>query len=202
MKPTKILGLSLLVLAGAGALGEDAASAPKAQLPFVVYKDGGAPDNKFVASGFTGDHGAIRMADKWTENPKSGESCLKFTYTGQAPQQMKWAGVFFQHPANNWGTSDGGVDLSAAKKLKFYARGDRGGESVEFKFGGVNGAFSDSDSGTTGPIILTRDWKQYEISLQNLDVSYIFSGFAWIAEAGKNPEGFTIYLDDIAFVNE
>src|SRR5262245_12764963 len=98
--------------------------------------------------------------------------------------------------------ADGGYALNGAKILRFYARGEKGGENVLFKFGGVNGAFSDSDSATTGPVILSREWKKYEIPLDNLDLSYIFSGFAWIAEADKNPGGFTIYLDDIVFLNQ
>jgi len=199
MNTAKILGLLLAALAGTALRGGDAESTPKASLPFVVYSNGGSRENHFVASGFTGDYGAIRMADKCSESPQAGESCLKFTYTGQAPQKMRWAGVFFQNPANNWGTANGGYDLSGAKKLKFFARGDKGGESVEFKMGGVNGAYTDSDAATTGPLTLTREWKQYEIPLDRLDLSYIFSGFAWIAEAEKNPDGFVIYIDEIVY---
>jgi hypothetical protein len=191
---------SITVLGTVGTIrGADAGTTPKAQLPFFVYADGGSKQNHFIASGFTGDYGAIRMAEKCAENPRSGDSCLKFSYSGQTPQKMKWAGVFFQNPANNWGTSNGGYDLTGARKLKFFARGDKGGEAVEFKLGGVNGAFTDSDSASTGPLTLTREWKQYEIPLDRLDLTFIFSGFAWIAEAEKNPEGFVIYLDEIVY---
>jgi hypothetical protein len=199
MKQAKMIGLVLAALGAMALRGGDADSTPKAQLPFVVYSNGGSRENHFVASGFTGDYGAIKMADKCAESPQSGDSCLKFTYSGQTPQKMRWAGVFFQNPANNWGTSNGGYDLSGAKKLKFYARGDKGGEAVEFKMGGVNGAYTDSDAATTGPVMLTREWKQYEIPLDHLDLTYIFSGFAWIAEAEKNPEGFVIYIDEIVY---
>lgn len=177
-------------------------ASPQANFPFYVYKDGGARENQFSPSGFTGDYGAIQMNDKCADKPSAGDSCLKFIYTGKTPQKMNWAAVFFQNPANNWGTSDGGYSLSGAKRLSFYARGERGGEAVEFKVGGVNGAFSDSDTATTGPLRLTREWKAYEIPLDQLDLSYIFSGFAWIAESEKNPDGFTLYLDEIVFVNE
>ena len=202
MTITKMLGLLGAIWAAlfSAALHAEDAGAPKAQLPFYVYSDGGSKENHFIASGFTGDYGAIKMADKCADNPKSGGSCIKFTYTGQTPQKMKWAGVFFQNPANNWGTSVGGYDITGAKRLKFFARGDKGGEAVEFKLGGVNGTtIADSDSATTGPITLTRDWKQYEIPVDRLNLSCIFSGFAWIAESEKNPDGFVIYLDEIVY---
>src|SRR6185503_9397343 len=128
MRIIRIVGCLIIMLAAsAGAEAADAGSAPKAQLPFFVYSDGGSKENHFIASGFTGDYGAIQMSDKCADNPQSGASCIKFTYSGQAPQKMKWAGVFFQNPANNWGTSVGGYDLTGAQKLKFFARGDKGG---------------------------------------------------------------------------
>jgi len=194
------VGIAAVLLIGPG-FAQMAAAVQKVGFPFYVYKDGGGRENHFVPSGHTGDFGAIKMEDKCRENPQSGDSCIKFTYTGQAPQKMNWAGVFFQNPANNWGTSDGGYDLSGAKKLTFFARGNKGGENVEFKVGGVNGAYSDSDSATTGPVVLGKEWKQYQIPLEGLDLSYMFSGFAWVASSEKNPEGFVIYLDDILYTN-
>jgi len=193
-----ILGLGLSMALCAGAADNKIES-----WPVHVYKDGGAGDNRFIPSGFTGDYNSVQMLDKCRENPKAGDSCIRFTYTGEPTERMNWAGVFFQYPANNWGTDDNAYDLTTAKKLRFFARGDQGGEVVEFKFGGVNGpAAADSDAGTTGPVILTADWRQYEIPLEGLDLSHIFSGFAWIASSEKNPAGFVIYLDEIEFVAE
>jgi hypothetical protein len=171
-------------------------------LPFYVYKDGNAKDNKFIPSGFTGDYSAVQMDIACTATPKEGKTCLKFTYTAKPTQGLSWAGVFFQNPANNWGTADGGYDITGAKKLKFSARGEKGGEIVEFKLGGIAGpAFSDSDGATTGPITLGKDWKDYEIDLTGLDLSYILGGFVWAAKADDNPEGAVFYLDEIAYVN-
>ena len=172
------------------------------ELPFYVYKDGSGKENKFIPSGFTGDYSAIQMDMSCTTTPKEGKTCLKFTYTAKPTQGLNWAGVFFQNPANNWGTTDGGFDITGAKKLKFSARGEKGGEIVEFKFGGINGtAYADSDGATTGSVILTKDWKDYEIDLMGLDLSYIIGGFVWAAKADDNPEGAVFYLDEIAYVN-
>ena len=172
------------------------------ELPVYVYKDGNGKENKFVPSGFTGDYSAIQMDVSCTTTPKEGKSCVKFTYTAKPTQGLSWAGVFFQNPANNWGTTDGGIDITGAKKLKFSARGEKGGEIVEFKLGGISGtAFADSDGATTGAVTLTKDWKDYEIDLTGLDLSYIIGGFVWAAKADDNPEGAVFYLDDIAYVN-
>ncbi|MBV9462623.1 MAG: hypothetical protein JO317_00195 [Verrucomicrobiae bacterium] len=170
------------------------------ELPFYVYKDGKDKSNRYVPSGFCGDYSAIQMDESCTDQPKEGKTCLKFTYSGKPTQGLSWAGVFFQNPANNWGTANGGYDLTGAKKLKFFARGNKGGEIVEFKMGGINGpAFADSDGASTGPVTLTKDWKQYEIDLSKLDLSYIMGGFSWVARAEDNPEGATLYLDDVQY---
>ncbi|MBV9463054.1 MAG: hypothetical protein JO317_02395 [Verrucomicrobiae bacterium] len=170
------------------------------QFPFFVYKDGKSKENHYIPSGFTGDYGAILMDESCLESPKGGISCVKFTYSSQPTQGMKWAGVFFQNPANNWGTTKGGFDLSGAKSLRFYARGKNGNEVVEFKMGGIAGtAFSDSDSASTGPLTLSKEWKEYVIDVSKLDLSQILGGFAWVAKAEDNPEGATIYLDEIAY---
>ena len=173
-----------------------------ATFPFYVYKDGGSKVNHYVPSGFTGDYGAIKMDEKCKDNPKSGDTCLKFTYTGEPTQSLNWAGVFFQNPANNWGTIDGGYDLTGAKKLTFFARGEKGGEMVEFKFGGISAAFSDSAGGGTGQLVLTKEWKQYEIPLENEDLPYVLSGFAWVTEQKNSPGGMAFFLDEIAYVND
>lgn len=180
---------------------QDGASA-HTTFPFYVYKDGGSKVNHYVPSGFTGDYGAIKMDEKCKDNPKSGDTCLKFTYTGEPTQSLNWAGVFFQNPANNWGTIDGGYDLTGAKKLTFFARGEKGGEVVEFKFGGISAAFSDSAGGGTGQLVLTKEWKQYEIPLESEDLSYVLSGFAWVAEQKNSPGGMIFFLDEIAYVND
>jgi hypothetical protein len=50
----------------------------------------------------------------------------------QGPEKG-WAGLYWQHPDNNWG-DEPGVDLTGAKRISFYARGERGGEIVEVYF--------------------------------------------------------------------
>lgn len=174
-----------------------------AAFPFFVYADKGSLDNHFIPAGFMGDFGDVRINDASTENPYSGKTALKITYTAKGSQGARWAGVYWQNPANNWGNKDGGINLEGAVKLKFMARGAKGGERIEeVKMGGIMGEYSDSDSAAIGPIILTEEWKEYTIDLAGRDMSYIIGGFCWVTNADVNPEGAEFYFDDVRYVSE
>lgn len=167
---------------------------------FDVYTDRWAPNNHYIPSGWMGDYGDVKFNDGWTENVYSGKNCIKITYTAAASQGAAWAGVYWQNPANNWGARDGGFDLTGAKALTFWAKGENGGEVIsEFKAGGITGEYGDSDSASLGPVTLTKEWKKYTIDLTGLDLSYISGGFCWVASKADNPDGFTFYLDDIRY---
>jgi len=167
---------------------------------FDVYVDGGSLKNHFVASGWMGDYGDIKMDEKSTKRPRSGATCIKTIYTGRGMQGARWAGVYWQNPPNNWGTRPGGYDLRGAKKLTFWARGEIGGEKIqEFKMGGLTGEYADSDIASTGLVTLTTEWQQFTIDLQGKDLSYISGGFCWATNVDANPAGCTFYLDDVRY---
>jgi hypothetical protein len=46
---------------------------------------------------------------------------------------------------------------------------------------------------------LTPQWQQFEIVLQDADLSYIIGGFVFVTNWEQNPDGITFYLDDIRF---
>ncbi|TRZ94328.1 hypothetical protein D4R78_06585 [bacterium] len=169
-------------------------------MPFYIYADRSTAAHHFIPSGYMGDYGDIKYDGASKEDAYLGDTCIKIIYNGKAAQGARWAGIFWQNPANNWGSVDAGFDLSKATKLTFWARGVKGGERIEeFKVGGIMGEFSDSDSSTIGPVILNKEWTQYTIDLKGKDMSYIIGGFAWSANADNNPEGATFYLDEIKF---
>ncbi|MBP7056538.1 MAG: hypothetical protein KBB52_06780 [Candidatus Omnitrophica bacterium] len=167
---------------------------------FYVYGDGGYFKNHYIPSGWMGDYGDIGYADTWTVTPQSRRTCIRVTYSAARKQGAGWAGIYWQDPANNWGSIKGGFDLTGAKKLTFWARGDKGGEVItEFKMGGIAGEFADSGSSSIGPVVLTKDWKQYTIDLANEDLSLVIGGFCFVLSAMENPEGATFYLDEIVY---
>ena len=169
-------------------------------MPFYIYVDRGSINNHFIPSGWMGDYGDIRYDAGDSVDPYLGNSCIKIVYSGKGSQGARWAGIYWQNPANNWGTVDAGFDLSKAEKLTFWAKGEKGGERIEeFKVGGIMGEYSDSDLAVIGPVILTPEWKQYTIDLKGKDMSYIIGGFVWATNVDVNPEGATFYLDEIRF---
>ncbi len=167
------------------------------------------------------DLAGVSVDDGWTLNCRSGSTCVKNTFSAVDPAY--WGGWYFQNgilsgcdaaPACNWGEyPDAGLNLTGAKKLTFWARGDKGGEKIEFFMGGIGwdvekkkpipGAYHDSTARipTSGHVTtLSKNWKQYTISLGRNDLSYIAGGFGWVANAAKNPKGAVFYLDDIQYV--
>lgn len=170
-----------------------APKATKAAVPFVLYAD--HQPMPYIPSGWMGKHDAIGQDEASTINPHSGTRCMKIEF--RSPDNF--GGIVWQDPVNDWGDKAGGYDLSAAKKLTFWARGEEGGEKVEFKFGvlGEDKKFSDSGSGTTGPLKLTKEWVQYTIDLAGRDLTRIKTGFVWTLAGQGKPV--TFYLDDIKY---
>lgn len=167
---------------------------------FPVYTDAKSPDNHYDPSGWMGDYSDIGMSQESFDNPHGGSTAIKITYRAKKSQGVGWAGVYWQNPSNNWGTKAGGYDLTGAKKVTFWARGEKGGERVEeFKIGGITGEYGDSDVAGIGPVELTQEWQEFVIDLDGKDLSSISGGFCWVASADANPDGFVIYLDDIKY---
>jgi hypothetical protein len=172
----------------------------KTVMPFAVYVENNSKHNHFTPSGWMGDYGDIKMDLVCKENPRSGNSCIKIVYNAKSTQGMGWIGIYWQQPPNNWGDAKGGYDLTGAKKLTFYVRGEIGGEKVaEFKVGGIPGDFPDSDTVSIGPIELKKTWVQYSVDLTRRDLRNIIGGFCFVAYKDDNPNGFTMYLDDIIY---
>ena len=150
---------------------EVAAEKPK---EFVVYTDKAARENHYIPSGWMGDYGDIKLNDQSTDNPHSGKTSMQFAYSGKKSQGQGWAGVWWQNPANNWGSKKGGFDLTGMTKLTFWARGAKGGEAIQkFMMGGIKGTYADSVNIESPGIELTDAWKQYTINLAGKDLSYI-----------------------------
>ena len=169
---------------------------------FIVYQDKPA-SNRFTPSGYMPNGECVKLNDSWRENCQQGKSCIKVIYdVACSAQSRKWAGVYWLNPADNWGEQKGGYNLTGAKKLVFWARGEKGGEVVaEFKMGGigVNSQYPDSDVAGIGPVILPKDWRKYSIDLRGKNLTSISGGFAWIANVETNSSTCTFYLDDIHY---
>lgn len=170
---------------------QTANAAPKAKLPLVVYNEGGNTNVPYAPSGFMGDTKLLRVNWSCTQHPHSGATCAQISFLGK-----DWTGVVWQNPPNDWGTKPGGLNLTGARQLTFWARGEKGGELADFKFGilAPTAKFHDTATGEL-KTTLTKNWKQYTISLKGKNLSDIKTGFCFVL-AGKPA---TFYLDDVKY---
>jgi hypothetical protein len=154
---------------------------------FNVYTNNGSPTNHYIPSGWWGDWGDITFHDDDRSDPHLGIACgdtsVKLIYSAEGSQGNGWVGICWQ---------EGGYNLTGADNLTFWARGESGGEVVEFTAG---------DAGaSTGTITLTNIWQRYIIDdLAGRNLSNVVCGFYWGASEANNPDGCTIYLDDIRY---
>ena len=187
---------------------------------FDVYTDLSAAGNHFPALTMVPDENArVGMDQCCTENPFSGSTCIECTFQSQG---NNYGGYYFLNgvltgdetgPQANWGDEpDAGFDLNGAANITFYARGKTGGEKVEFFVGGVGWKVDWQGNSTipekpfpdsfpkvrTGVFTLGKVWKQYTIDLQGQDLSYVLSGFGWVATAAdNNDKNITFYIDEV-----
>ncbi len=168
------------------------AKSPRATLPLTVYaEESDAPT--YIPAGWMGDAKAIKLNPAWTENPHTGKTFLRCDFEATAG----WGGVVWQNPEGDWGDRGGGYDLTGAKKLSFWARGEKGGEAVAFEFGTLAKPkkFFDTGKGKLEKVALTKDWQHYEIDVSAQDLTRIKTGFVWTLASPGAPV--TFYLDDI-----
>ncbi len=168
------------------------------EMPFYVFNNRVLPPVvNFSLSGFMGDGSDLKVAGSYTNSLSDGYASMKVQYSAEG--KTGWAGAVWQNPANNWGTFDGGYNLTKAKALKFWARGAKGGEIVDFSAGGAAANYPDSDSISTGPIKLYNEWTEYTVHLDKYQMFYIGTGFGFTVKQDKNPYGCVFYLDDVRY---
>ena len=175
-----------------------AESTVKSFEPFYVYEDFMSPNNHYAPSGWMGDVANLELDQSCSQSMHEGKTCIKLRYNADGLKQ--WAGIYWQHPANNWGDKKGGYNITGATKLTFWARGANGYEVIsEVKMGGISGDYSDTDVAWLKTIKLTGSWKKYTIDLSKSDLSSISGGFCIVFSKKDNPKGCTIFLDDIRY---
>ncbi len=162
-----------------------------AKLPLVVYGDD-LKDPPYAPAGWMGKTDAIAVDEKCAVNPHTGKTCIKVEFSAAD----NWGGVIWQNPVNDWGDRAGGLNLTGAKKVTFWAKGEKGGEKVAFKFGilGKDKKYPDSATGLLEST-LTNQWQQFTIDVTGKDLSRIKTGFGWSLAGQGGPVAF--YIDDI-----
>jgi hypothetical protein len=179
----------------------DLTTQERAHLAFYVYADFKSTLNHYYPSGWMGETRDLSLNQANNKIVHSGKTSIKVQYTPRG--RDKWAGVYWQHPSNNWGDKNGGYDLSKATYLTFWARGEFGNEVIsEIKIGGIKGDYEelgDSGAAVKKSIKLTKEWKLYYIDLRKVNTSHIIGGFCFVVNKKQNPRGCVFYLDEIRY---
>ena len=164
----------------------------------------------FIPAGYMGCPGNITIDRGWSINPKSPPVCFKCTYPETCPS--RYAGVYWTNIADpsgaNWGQHPGQSYSIEYSRIVFWARGEKGGEIIEFGAFGINNPqqnpdrfpFKDNCHKVTisdGFVVLTKTWTRYIINLTCKNFTSVIGGFYWSASWDSNPSGLTFYLDDI-----
>ena len=180
-----LLSWSTVGFAAVRIIGEVVTGAPPKPI-LVVYAEGNETSYS-SATGWMGNTNAISCETNCTVHPHSGNACIKIQYK----TNDKWGGMVWLDPANE------GHDLSDATKLTWWARGETGGELVNFFYGGytANRPYKNTAEGKVA-VVLTKKWKRYSFDLTGQDLSQIKTGFGWSIDQGKV---ITFYLDDIQY---
>ncbi|HBE68588.1 MAG TPA: hypothetical protein DDW52_10615 [Planctomycetaceae bacterium] len=168
---------------------------PAASLPYAIYEEV-STNSVFEPAGFMGNTAAIKLDSNCRDSARTGATCIKAQYTNDS----LWGGVLWQSPAGDWGGKQpGGANLSGARQLEFYARGESGGEKVSFVFGVLNGSqpYRDTAKGELNDVVLTTQWQKLCIPVDGLDLRQIKTGFGWSVAGQGKPV--TFYLDDIRY---
>ncbi|AKL97997.1 hypothetical protein [Endomicrobium proavitum] len=173
----------------------------RAELAFYVYADNKSVLNHYSPSGWMGDSKDLIFNQEYRKDVYAGKTCIQVKYTPKGGN--RWVGIYWQQPANNWGSNPDGYDLNKATFITFWAKGETGSEVIsEVKIGGFKGDYPDSGSAFKKNIKLTQDWKLYHIDLRKTDLTRIAGGFSFTVTKKDNPNGATFYLDEIRYEME
>lgn len=171
--------------------GQDMTFDDPVPLPYSLFGPGG-PSAEFSPSGWMGQADAVRLDLASTEQPHSGDQCIKCEFLSPGG----WAGVAWQNPAGDWGELPGGLNFSGASRLTLWARGAQGGERVKLGIGllGRDKAFWDTTK-QEQVIELSDRWQRLQLDLTGQDLRRIKTPLFWVVEGAGEPV--TFYLDSI-----
>ena len=185
-----------------------------------VYRDFGDTENHFTQKALIAgsDESLVKdMDENWREDPYGGDSCIRCV---QDTRPLDWGGWLFLNgwlpegsdvpQLNDGSMPDQGLDLSGADCLRFSAKGEKGGEIVEFftcgfgydgETGRALAEYPDSaGKRSLGFVRLSDQWEEYRIDLSGADLSRIVCGFGYVLSGDRSPLGEQVfYLDEIRF---
>jgi hypothetical protein len=171
---------------GTGSAGTGSGGSGPA-LPLVV-------DDYYAASGYMGDGETGGITDSPMCDVRAGDKrglCHKLTWK---PGAKAWAGVYWQYPDGNWGTTPGLSLPAGATQISFWAWGAKGGEKIDF-FAGMDKV--DGFHAETGDIVLTTTPTHYVVNLSKVTYSAVVGAFGWSTGTSDGMSPVVFSIDDI-----
>lgn len=141
------------------------------------------------------DGGYLYVHDNIVDSRRHCEFCTSVDYQqgfSTGTLDLSWA-------------ADKQFNLKGAKKVTFYVMGEEGGEKVKFKAAGkkldkiINGQpAKDVKFGIESkPVVLTDEWKKFEIDLNNEDLTGVSNPFAVGIDRDYNDGPVRIFIKGI-----
>jgi hypothetical protein len=163
----------------------------------------------WAASGFMGDgaDGVSLTGGLPGENcgprPEGVEGdCYRFDYT---PSTLLWSGVYWQSPADNWGSAEGVKIQPGATKVTFWAASADGGQTLKVKVGGIKDPLLPNKDtlDVESSVVLTTEMTKFTIDLTG-SYDKVLGAFAWFANypQGTDPATatpMTLFFDGIVW---
>jgi hypothetical protein len=194
-----------LLLAGPFSIGSifsanhDTHEAEAQALPLVVR-------DKFKDKQLAGDAAAnsrhLKVDEEFVDPENHCEFCTRVEYV---PGPKGGSGFAYEDP--------NGLDLSGAKKVRFWVMGEEGNEKIKFKLAGKSldkiqgkllkklGSLFETErfALTTQEVSLDDDWKKYEVDLTGVDLKGITHPFAFEL-AGSDEQ--VLYIKGVVYDEE
>lgn len=153
----------------------------------------------------------FRIYPHWMDNfgEQHCEECTMIEYSAAGPNRQ--AAIAYQ--------SDKLIDLTGAKRIKFFAMGEYGGEKLIFMAAGkdikkdsrvdstsekIKGIFKDKKFDiATQKVTLKKTWTKFEISLDNQDMSAVQYPFGFQIDGDSVTHGkIRLYLKNVIIDSE
>jgi hypothetical protein len=184
----------LVLLLALPACGVSPAQPPPEPIavPFVV-SDFYSPDGFFGDGETRGQVDLVKSCP--SRAPGAQGDCYTITYR---PGVKRFAGIFWQHPHNNWGDRAGHKVGPGAMKVTLQARG-KAGQLISVGGGQKDSQpFHDDFQLEEVSVGLTDSWTPQQIPFRGMTyASGVIGAFLVTVKAGDDDAAITFYLDDI-----
>jgi hypothetical protein len=129
--------------------------------------------------------------------PGAQGDCYTITYR---PGVKRFAGIFWQHPHNNWGDRAGHRVAPGATRVTLQARGPAG-RLISVGAGQMDSQpFHDDFQLEEVSVGLTEAWAPQQILFRGMTYGTVIGAFLVSLRAGDDDAPITFYLDDIRWV--